>query len=158
MQDWTQQFPQAVVLDLQAMIEQIRGIMHRVALALNGVLGLVLLGSALVLISTVQHSLAERQHENAVLRALGASRQLLRRALLLEFAALGFIAGLLASVFAQFVLLALQYWVFDLPLQLSPQLWWPAPILGALFIGGAGAVGAGNSLRGSPLQVLRLGS
>ena len=82
----------------------------------------------------------------------------LRRALLLEFAALGFIAGLLASVFAQFVLLALQYWVFDLPLQLSPQLWWPAPILGALFIGGAGAVGAGNSLRGSPLQVLRLGS
>ena len=158
MQDWTQQFPQAIVLDLQAMIEQIRGIMHRVALALNGVLGLVLLGSALVLISTVQHSLAERQHENAVLRALGASRQLLRRALLLEFAALGFIAGLLASVFAQFVLLALQYWVFDLPLQLSPQLWWPAPILGALFIGGAGAVGAGNSLRGSPLQVLRLGS
>lgn len=156
-QDWAQQFPQAIVLDLQAMISQIRSIMNRVALALNWVLGLVLLGSALVLISTVQHSLAERQHENAVLRAIGASRRLLARALLLEFAALGFIAGALSSVFAQIVLLALQYWVFDLPLLLSPQLWWPAPILGALFIGVAGAIGAGNSLRGSPLQVLRLG-
>jgi putative ABC transport system permease protein len=131
--------------------------MTRVAQALNGVLGLVLLGSALVLISTVQHSLGERQHENAVLRALGASRSLLKRALWLEFAALGFIAGVLASVFAQIVLLALQHWVFDLPLALSPQLWWPAPILGALFIGAAGAIGAAHSLRGSPLQVLRLG-
>ncbi len=157
MQDWARQFPQAIVLDLQAVISQIRSIMTRVAQALNGVLGLVLLGSALVLISTVQHSLGERQHENAVLRALGASRSLLKRALWLEFAALGFIAGVLASVFAQIVLLALQHWVFDLPLALSPQLWWPAPILGALFIGAAGAIGAAHSLRGSPLQVLRLG-
>jgi putative ABC transport system permease protein len=157
MQDWSRAFPQAIVLDLQAVISQIRSIMTRVAQALNGVLALVLLGSVLVLVSTVQHSLAERQHDNAVLRALGASRQLLQRALLLEFAALGLIAGLLASVFAQIVLLALQHWVFDLPLVLSPQLWWPAPILGAIAIAALGVISAGKSLRSSPLQVLRQG-
>jgi putative ABC transport system permease protein len=156
-QDWSLAFPQAIVLDLQAMIGQIRSIMARVAMALNGVLVLVLIGSALVLFSTVQHSLAERQHENAVLRAIGVSRRLLQRALLLEFAALGFMSGLLASVFAQIVLLALQHWVFDLPMLLTPQLWWPAPLLGALLIGTTGAISAGQSLRGSPLQVLRLG-
>jgi putative ABC transport system permease protein len=157
MQDWSRAFPQAIVLDLQAVISQIRSIMTRVAQALNGVLALVLLGSVLVLVSTVQHSLAERQHDNAVLRALGASRPLLQRALLLEFAALGLIAGLLASVFAQIVLLALQHWVFDLPLVLSPQLWWPAPILGAIAIAALGVISAGKSLRSSPLQVLRQG-
>lgn len=157
MQDWARQFPQAIVLDLQAVIAQIRSIMTRVAQALQLVLGLVLVGSGLVLLGTVQHSLAERQHENAVLRALGASARLLRRALWLEFAALGLAAGLLASVFAQIVLLALQYWVFDLPLALAPQLWWPAPVLGAVLIGALGAGGAGASLRASPLQVLRLG-
>jgi len=157
MQDWARQFPQAIVLDLQAVIGQIRSIMTRVAQALQLVLGLVLVGSGLVLLGTVQHSLAERQHENAVLRALGASARLLRRALWLEFAALGLAAGLLASVFAQIVLLALQYWVFDLPLALAPQLWWPAPVLGAVLIGALGAGGAGASLRASPLQVLRLG-
>ena len=150
-----QAFPQAVILDLQAVIGQIRSIMTRVALALQLVLGLVLLGSLLVLLSTVQHSLAERQHETAVLRALGASRRLLQGALWLEFAIMGAIAGLLASVFAQIVLLALQRWVFELPLALTPQLWWPAPILGAILIGAAGYVSAHSASRAAPMRLLR---
>lgn len=153
--DWVARFPQAVVLDLQAVIGQIRSIMERVALALQFVLALVLLGSVLVLLSTVQNSLAERQHESAVLRALGAGRQLLQRALWLEFAAMGLVAGILASVFAQGILLLLQRWVFDLPLTLSPQLWWPAPLLGLFIIGAAGSLGARRATLSPPMQTLR---
>jgi len=153
--DLVQRFPQAVVLDLQAVIGQIRSIMARVALALQLVLALVIVGSLLVLLSTVQNSLAERQHEMAVLRALGSSRALLQRALWLEFALMGLAAGVLATVFAQIVLLALQHWAFDLPLALSPQLWWPAPLLGMLLIGAAGGISAQSTSRSPPMQLLR---
>jgi predicted lysophospholipase L1 biosynthesis ABC-type transport system permease subunit len=58
-------------------------------------------------------------------------------------------------VFAQIVLLALQHWAFDLPLALSPQLWWPAPLLGMLLIGAAGGISAQSTSRSPPMQLLR---
>ncbi len=153
--EFLRQFPTAIVIDLEAVTQQIRSLMGHVALALQWVLALVLLGSVLVFISTVQSGLAERQYENTVLRALGLSQQRLRRALWLEFALLGLLSGLLASVLAQCVLLAVQQQVFELPLRLFPQLWWPAPLGLALLLGLAGYTRARRISASPPMQALR---
>jgi putative ABC transport system permease protein len=54
------------------------------------------------------------------MRVLGANRALLRRTHLLEFALLGFLAGLLAVLISQVLLFALYHWT--LHLTYSPNL------------------------------------
>lgn len=153
--DFVRQFPQAVLIDLAATIAQIRQLTQHIGLALQLVLALVLFGSLLLFISTVQSSLSERRYENTILRALGLSQKRLSLALTLEFAAIGILAGGLASLFAQLTLLALQHYLLALPLQLSPSLWWPAPLIGGLLTASAGLISAWRITQTAPMQALR---
>ena len=57
------------------------------------------------MIATVQNSLAERLRENTVIRALGGTRRLIAGSLFAEFAIIGFIAGVLATLGAEVVML-----------------------------------------------------
>ena len=129
-----QRFPTVSIIDVGAMVSQLREIIDQVSLSLTLVLVLVLLASALVLIAQTEAGMATRQRELAVLRTFGGSGWLLKMATGLEFALLGAIAGLLAVIVAEFALYLLKTQVFELNVYMHWPWWGLAPISGGLIV------------------------
>jgi len=148
-------FPSLVLFDVDHLIKQIRSIVEQVSLGLRWVVIFVFFASMLVLISTVQSSMHERLQENALLRAIGASKSHLLGALALEFALLGGLGGLLAVVVGQLILLALQHYLLDLTISLQMQLWWLPPILGAAVVCVTGVLASRHVVSSPPASLLR---
>ena len=147
--------PTAIVIEIHSLIQQIRSVMHHVSLALQLVLVFVFTAVILVMSATVQGSLAGRRRENTVIRALGGSKQLIARSLLVEFVFLGFLSGILATIAAQCVLMLIQKYLFLMPVQLNPSLWGIAPVLGMTIVGLAGFISARTVVSVTPMQLLR---
>ena len=93
--------PTMVVIEIDALIEQIQTIIAQVTSAIELISVLVLACGALVMLACVNATLDERFHENAILRTLGAGRRLIMTSLLIEFATIGFLAGLIATIGAE---------------------------------------------------------
>ena len=115
------------VLEVDALIDQVRSIVDRVTAAIELVLVLVLVAGALVLAAAVLLTLDERVREHALLRTLGGSRQLIRGALAAEFTTLGAFAGVLAAVGAEISVYALETRVFELSAAAHPLLFVVGP-------------------------------
>ncbi|MEZ9536737.1 ABC transporter permease [Shewanella sp. 10N.286.51.B8] len=152
-----QQFPTISVIDVGAMVQQLRQIIDQVSLSLTLVLALVLLASALVLIAQTEAGMATRQRELAVLRTFGASGWLLRSATGLEFAILGAIAGLLAVIVAEFALYMLKTQVFELVVYMHWPWWAIAPIAGAAVVSFLGMWRCRQLLNRSCSELLKAG-
>ncbi|MCU7370217.1 hypothetical protein PEC18_04865 [Paucibacter sp. O1-1] len=129
----TKQFPTVSIIDVGAMVSQLRQIIDQVSLSLSLVLALVLLASGLVLVAQTEAGMATRQRELAVLRTFGASGWLLRASTGFEFALLGAIAGLLAVIVAEFALYMLKTQVFELVVYMHWPWWGIAPVAGAIY-------------------------
>lgn len=149
-------FPAVTILPIDALLEQLRSILAQVTIAIEYVLLFVLAAGMTVLFSGLQSTLDERIRQGALLRALGAERQLLIKARRIEFGLLGATSGLLAAVGAELVSLVLYRYAFDLPWHPHPWLLL-LPVLGAVMVGGAGVFGTRRALNASPLTVLREG-
>ncbi|MBW3140244.1 FtsX-like permease family protein [Ferrimonas balearica] len=129
------QFPTVSVIDVGALIEQLRGVIDQVSLALSLVLLVVVVASALVLLAQTEAGMASRRQELAIMRTLGAPGRLLRSAVNWEFMILGALAGLMAVMVAELTLYLLKTQVFNLVVQ-AHWLWWAlTPVLGAILIG-----------------------
>ena len=142
-------FPTVTLLPVDALLSQLRSILDQVTLAVEYVL-------VFVLAAGLQATLDERVRQGALLRALGAERELLQRTRRVEFALLGAVSGLLAALGCEAVSLLLYRLVFDLPWQAHPWLL-ALPLVGAVLVGGAGLLGTRRALNSSPLRVLREG-
>ncbi|AZC27830.1 MULTISPECIES: ABC transporter permease [Pseudomonas] len=147
-------FPAVTILQVEALLEQLRSILGQVTLAVEYVLLFVLAAGMTVLFSGLQATLDERIRQGALLRALGAERSLLVKARRIEFGLLGAASGLLAALGCELVSLALYRFAFDLPWHPHPWLLL-LPLAGALLVGGAGVFGTRRALNVSPLNVLR---
>jgi len=86
------------LIDVDSLLDRVREIVARVGGAVRWILAFSLLAGALVLAAALAASAAERRHEAALLRTLGARRTQLRVAAACEFALLGLIAGLTAAL------------------------------------------------------------
>ena len=128
------QMPTVTVLSVDAIINQVNDIIAQVTIALSFILIIIALAAALVLVAQVQATLEQREQELAILRTLGAKYVFLRNALLLEFAFLGALAGLFATVLAELLLIVLQQRVFDMPFQFHFALWWMGPVIGVVSV------------------------
>ena len=148
-------FPTIVVIEIDALIEQIQTIIAQVTSAIELILLLVLLSGALVLLSCVNATLDERFHENAILRTLGAGKKLILTSLLIEFAFIGIIAGLIATIGAEASLYFLQEKVFGQEFSLHYWVWLAGPLLGMFIIAGLGVNSTRKVVSISPLNVLR---
>ena len=147
--------PTMVVIEIDALIEQIQTIIAQVTSAIELISVLVLVCGALVLLSCVNASLDERFHENAILRTLGAGQKLIMTSLLIEFATIGFIAGLIATIGAEASLYYLQQEVFEQDFSFHYWVWPLGPLLGMLIIAGLGILSTRGVVQISPLNVLR---
>ncbi|MCU1752954.1 ABC transporter permease [Pseudomonas sp. 6D_7.1_Bac1] len=154
--DLSRAFPAVTILQVEALLAQLRSILEQVTLAVEYVLLFVLAAGMAVLFSGLQATLDERIRQGALLRALGAERQLLVKARRIEFGLLGAVSGLLAALGSELVSLVLYRYAFDLAWHPHPWLLL-LPVIGALLIGGAGVFGTRRALNASPLTVLREG-
>ncbi|MFY0664768.1 MAG: hypothetical protein JXQ97_09080 [Natronospirillum sp.] len=149
------QVPTLSVIEVDALIEQIQGIIAQVTLAIEFILVLVLASGLLVLIAGIQSSLDTRFRESAVLRTMGASASLVRGTLWVEFGALGALAGLLGAAGTEAILFYLQGSVFGMETRWHPLLWLIAPLSGAALIGTVGVLSTSKVIRTPPMRVLR---
>jgi len=152
---WVREFPGIATLDIGAIITRVKSLMDRASLAVEYVFLFTLLAGFCVLLAAVQSSQAERIRESALLRALGASHEQVRHAVIAEFAILGGIAGLLAALFASVIAWSLSRFVFELPFHFNIWLWLLAVVGGAIGISIAGYLATRKVLHTPPVVALR---
>ena len=147
-------FPAITLLQVDAILAQLRSILAQVTLAVQFVLLFVLAAGLSVLFAGLQSTLDERIRQGALLRTLGAERRLLLRTRWAEFGLLGAASGMLAAVGCELISFLLYSFAFDLIWRPHPWLLL-LPLIGAVVVGTAGVLGTRRSLNASPLSVLR---
>ena len=147
-------FPSVSILQVDAVLRQLRDILAQVTLAIELILLFVLAAGVTVLIAGLHSTLTERIQQGALIRALGASRKLLMQSQRNEFALIGACSGLLAWLGCEISSYVLYSFAFNLAWQPHPWLI-VLPILGALMITAVGMLGTRQVLQSSPLHILR---
>lgn len=154
-QTFLAQYPTISVIDVEAMINQLKSVIEQVSVAIEFILILVVIAGSLVLVAQVQASMEERERELAILRTLGAKGSLLQAATVLEFVILGAIAGLLASAAMEVAVYVLQTQIFDMQPSLHLSYWLLGILLGAGFVGMIGLLSCWRLLKLSSLTLIR---
>lgn len=152
------EFPNLTVIDVAAILRQLQSIMDQVARAVQFVFLFTLAAGVIVLYAALASAAEERRYELAVMRALGARREQLRRALLAEFAAIGGLSGLIAALGAIAVGQFLARQVFRFAVVVDLWLLPAAIASGAMLVTAAGWFAATRLLQSAPLEALRGGS
>lgn len=149
------QFPSVTIIDVAALIDQVRAIMEQVSRTVEFVFGFTLLAGVLVLFATLQNTHDERRLETAVLRSLGAGRAAIQKSLAAEFLALGLVTGLLAACCATVISWLLARFVFELPFEFNVLVWVFGPLTCTLVVLGTGLAGTRHVLHVPPMVALR---
>jgi putative ABC transport system permease protein len=148
-------FPTVVLIDVDAIMTQVRKLLDDVSRAIEFVLIFVLAAGVLVLLACIAAGQDQRRHEAALLRALGASRRQLMQRGLSEMLLLGALAGLLAVALTELLTAALYVTLLDLPPTWHGKLWLLTPVLAAGLTGIAGMAATRRVWRTSPVIVLK---
>ena len=115
-------FPNMTIINVSALMDQVRKIMDRVAWSAEFVFLFTLAAGALVLYGAVAATYEERLVEAALWRTLGATRKQLLKAQLAEFIAVGVLSGLIASLGAWIAAGVLSLKVWNVPYHADPWL------------------------------------
>ena len=153
--DIVRSFPSVTVIDVDALMTQVRGIMDHATLGIEYVFGFTVLAGLMVLFATLHATLDERRHETAILRTLGARRRTLVIGLVLEFALLGGLAGVLAAATATATAVLLAEQVFGFSFDGSAWIWLVGGGAGATIIAAAGYLSTHQVISQPPIQSLR---
>ena len=153
-----QQFPNITSVDLRASITQIQKVLDQVIRAVEFLFAFTLMAGLLVLMAAVTSTREERKREFAIMRALGATGQLLSQVQTAELMGVGLLAGFLASLVAELVGWGLARFVFEF--EWTASLWVPAAgaLTGAVLAWLAGWWGLAEVLRQPVSQTLRQAS
>lgn len=155
--DLVRKLPSVTVIDVGAILEQVRSIMDQAARAVEFVFGFTLAAGVVVLLAAVQASRRTRQFESALLRALGASRRVVLTGVITEFAVIGLLAGILAASGATVTGWLLATRVFEITYQPPVLLWLAGPGGGAVLVALTGWLATRRVVGHPPLAVLRRG-
>lgn len=147
--------PTVSVIDIDAILMQIKGILDKVSLAVQSVFVFTLAAGIAVLFAAVQSTIDERRFESAMLRALGVRRRTVLSGVLTEFAALGFAAGLLASAGASILAAIVTVLLFDLEYSFNLALWSAGLAGGIALVCASGFIAARGAINAPPVEVLR---
>ena len=149
-------FPGVSLLNVDAILGQVRDVLTQVTRAVELVLILVLLAGVSVLYAALTASRPVRAHESGLLRVFGAGNRMISRVQGAEYALLGFASGLLGAVLAELATAALYLYWLDLTPRLHIGLWLTLPIGGALLIGVIGHALSYSLRRQAPAASLGL--
>lgn len=149
------QFPNVSVVDLSAIMEQVRRISEQVSRAVEFVLWFALAAGVVVLYAAITATQDERKFEAAIMRTIGARRRQVLNVQVAEFALIGLLAGALAVIGAIGLGAALSQ-------QLLEQSYTPNWMLPLIGLGGgligvafAGWLGVRGAVETPPIQTIR---
>ncbi|WGI24158.1 ABC transporter permease [Halomonas alkaliantarctica] len=149
-------FPGVSLLNVDAILGQVRDVLAQVTRAVELVLALVLLAGISVLYAALTASRPVRAHESGLLRVFGAGSRMISRVQGAEYALLGFASGLMGAVLAELTSAVLYIYLLDLTPRLHLVLWVFLPVGGALLIGVIGHALSRGLRRQAPAASLGL--
>ncbi|MGI9316476.1 MAG: ABC transporter permease [bacterium] len=149
------QFPSLTLLEMDAILNQVKSIITQVMLAVESILLFVLVAGFIVTLSAIQSTMNDRLREGALVRTLGASKSMLRVNQWSEFAGMGFIAGLIGVAGAEIIVAVLYHRIFELIYTPTFWAWFIVPAAAALLIGLAGIYSSRRILNEPPISSLR---
>ena len=150
-----QKFPNVTSVDMRASLAQVQRVLDQVIQAVEFLFAFTLAAGVMVLLAAMGAGRQAREREYAIMRALGAGRQLLGRVQRAELLGVGFLSGFMASAMALFVGWALARYVFEF---VWTPLWWAVAAggaLGALLAWVAGTLSLAGVLRQPVVLTLR---
>ncbi len=150
-----ERFPNLSVIDVDAIITQVKSIGDQVAMVVQVVFWFSLAAGVLVLLAAVSASQDERLREGGVMRALGGSRKQLRLAQASEFLVIGLLSGVVAAIAASILAGVVATQVFDLPWKINWSMAAAGAGLGMLAALAAGLFATRRVLDAPPSLVLR---
>ena len=143
------------VLDVGALLEQIRAIMARATGAVEFVFMFTLAAGFVVLFAALQATQAERLYDCTIMKTLGASRRLIAQAIAAEFTALGVCAGLIGASGAWATGWLLAHRVMHVDYGFHPWLFVSGIAIGVAGIVGVGVYAIVRALREPVVRILR---
>jgi putative ABC transport system permease protein len=149
------QFPNLLLIDVGAMIAQVRNITEQIARVMAAVFLFTLASGLAVLYAALLATQDERIHQSAILRTLGADSRYLRRLHLLEFATLGALSGLFAAAGAVLMGWILAKHVLEIPYHSGVVIWLVGIVGSAAVVALAGWLATRRMTRLPPLRVLQ---
>ena len=147
-------FPNLLVIDTEAIINQVRNIMDQIAQTLGTVFMFTLLSGLAVLYAALIATQDERIYQSAIMRTLGADTRYLRKQHLSEFAVLGALSGFFAAAGSAALGWVLAKFVLEIPFAPTMLLWLVGIVGGMLIVMLAGWLVTRKVVKLPPLQVL----
>ena len=147
--------PGVSVIDIDAILDQIRRAMSRAASAVQYVFLFTFAAGIVVLLAAIQSTRDERMYESAVLRTLGAGKGVVLKGIAAEFVAIGVLAGTLAAAGAGLIGYFIARELFELNYVPGPVLVVSGLLAGALIVGISGTLAARSVVREPPVTTLR---
>jgi putative ABC transport system permease protein len=148
-------FPNITNINVSATIAQVQGVLGQVIRAVEFLFGFTLLAGLVVLFAAITATRDTRAREFAIMRAMGASGQLLAQVQRAELLGVGALAGFLASMAAMAVGWLLARYAFDFSWNPAPWVPLAGSATGALLALAAGWWGLREVLTRPVLQTLR---
>ncbi len=150
-----ERFPNVSVIDLTAIMGQVKRISDQVSRAVEFVFLFAIAAGVVVLFAAITTTQDERVFEGAVMRTLGASRRQMMLTQLSEFLAIGLLSGVVAAAGAVGLAIVLSERVLGVPYEFD----WVVPVAG-LLAGGvgvaiAGLLGTRRAVNSPPLAAIR---
>lgn len=133
-----ERFPGVTLLNIDAILGQVRDVLTQVTRAIELILVLVLLAGVSVLYAALTASRPVRAHESGLLRVFGAGNRMISRIQGAEYVLLGVASGLMGAALAELTTAVLYLYWLELPPRLHAMLWLVLPVGGAVLIGGIG--------------------
>ncbi|MBJ80526.1 MAG: hypothetical protein CMH60_04340 [Myxococcales bacterium] len=152
----SRQFPTINIIDIGAILAQVRHLMKVVGVALNLVFGFTLIAGAAVLFAVMQASHDSRIRDAAVLKVLGCSRPRLLTALNTEFAVIALVAGVIAAGAASVTGWLLASQVFNLDYAPGLQVIVISILFSVVIVWLVSRSGVATALRSPPQATLRV--
>lgn len=150
-----QQFPAITLLEVDAILKQVRLILNQVSAAVEFILLFVLAAGLTITLATLITTMPQRYREGAIMRTLGATRRQLILQQWSEFFAIGALSGLVACFGAELARFAIYLKLLSIPYTPNPWIWIIVPPLLGLLIGLAGQISSKRILNQSPAIALR---
>jgi len=153
--DLVRRFPEVTIIDIEAILAQVREVMDKASVAVQYVFLFTLLAGVTVLLAAIQATRDERRYESAMLRTLGASRRVVLQGVAAEFTAIGLLAGVLAATGATVAAYFLATELFNLDYQFAVVPWFAGLAGGALLVGLCGTWATRSVVEHPPAATLR---
>jgi putative ABC transport system permease protein len=148
-------YPSVSIFDIDELLNQVRAVLDKAALAVQSVFVFTLLAGLTVLLAAVQSSRDERRYESAMLRTLGARRSTVVQGVLAEFVTLGTLSGLIAAAGASLAAYYLTTRWLELRYTFEFLPWVVSVCGGALLVATGGWLATRSVVNQPPLKTLR---